>query len=115
MAGPWRTVARLIDRLTALRERWPCLAGLSDRCLREEADADTCHLDYESDGLRLHLRFDRGPARRLFPLLSICDFGDEQISSMSVEGPPSEGFRDLENAIWAVVYEEAVRFERGYP
>ena len=113
MAGPWRTVARLMDRLTALRDRWPCLAGLSDRCVSGEPDADTCHLAYESDGVRLHVRLDRGAARRLLPEMSVADFGDEQISSMSVEGPPSQDFRDLENAIWAVVYEEAVRFERG--
>jgi hypothetical protein len=64
-------------------------------------------------GLRLHLRFDRGPARRCFPMLSVCDFGESQISLMTVEGPPTQSFRDLENAIWGIIYDEATRFERA--
>jgi hypothetical protein len=67
---------------------------------------------FGEQGLRLQLRFDRGPARRLFPLLSVCDFGDSQISLMIVEGPPTPRFRELENALWGAVYEEATRFEK---
>jgi len=63
-------------------------------------------------GLRLLLRFDRGQARRLFPMLSVCDFGDSQISLMTVEGPTTARFRTLEDAIWGVLYDEVTRFER---
>ncbi len=45
-------------------------------------------------------------------MLSICDFGESQISLMTVEGPPTPRFRDLENAIWGLVYDEVTRFER---
>ena len=62
-------------------------------------------------GLRLELRFDRGAARRLFPMLSVCDFGDSQISVMLVEGPPTSAFRELEDALWGLVYAEARRTE----
>ncbi|HEV3027112.1 MAG TPA: hypothetical protein VG457_06030 [Planctomycetota bacterium] len=67
---------------------------------------------FGEQGLRLSLRFDRGPARRLFPMLSICDFADSQISLMLVEGPPTRRFRTLEDALWGAVYEEVLRIER---
>lgn len=68
---------------------------------------------YGPHGIRLELRFDRGDARRRFPMLSVCDFGDSQISLMVVDGPPTPAFRELENALWGVVYDEALRFERS--
>jgi len=67
---------------------------------------------FGEQGLRLHLRFDRGPARRLFPMLSVCDFGDSQISLMIVDGPPTLRFRNLENALWGAVDEEVTWFEK---
>ena len=67
---------------------------------------------FGDDGLRLYLRFDRGPARRRFPILSVCDFGNSQISLMIVDGPPTPRFRDLENAVWGIVYDEVTSFER---
>jgi hypothetical protein len=74
---------------------------------------------FGEQGLRLHVRFDRGPARRLFPTLSVCDGGDSQISLMVVQGPPTVRFRELENALWGAVYEEVTRLEeenaRGLP
>jgi len=113
----WPMVARLMARLVRLREAWTELGGFSDRCLRGDPSGDTLFLDYASShgepGLRLELRFDRGAARRSFPTLSICDFGDSQVSLMVVEGPPTPRFRELENAIWGVLYEEVLRFERA--
>lgn len=78
--------------------------------LAREAPRAVCR-SFGEHGLRLLLRFDRRQARRLFPMLSVCDFGDSQISLMVVEGPTTAGFRALENAIWGAVYEEVTRFE----
>jgi hypothetical protein len=132
----WPTVARLMRRLTELQRESAALCDLSPRCLRGHPASDTIFLIYEHDmaetpnpgyrahpavpairrsfgeqGLCLQLRFDRGAARREFPILSVCDFGEEQISLMIVEGPPTPRFRDLENAIWGLVYDEALRYE----
>lgn len=63
-------------------------------------------------GIRLEARFDRGPARRRFPMLSVCDFGETQISLLTLDGPVTAAFRELENALWGAVYEEVTRFER---
>ena len=112
----WPMIARLMSRLMQLRNSWTELSEFSDRCLRGDPESDTLFLDYSRAlgelGLRLEMRFDRGPGRRLFPMLSICDFGDSQISIMIVEGPPTPRFRELENAIWGVLYDEVTRFER---
>jgi len=69
------------------------------------------HRSFGEHGLRLLLRFDRGRARRLFPMLSVSDFGDSQISLMIVQGPPTAAFRNLEDALWGAVYEEITCFE----
>jgi len=123
----WPAVARLMRRLAALKDRAPALRGFSDRCLHGDPGGDSLHLVYVQDmtvaparsfgpcGLLLEMRFDRGAARRRFPGLSVCDFGDEQISLMTVDGPPTAAFRALEDAIWGLVYEEAVRFEQQAP
>ena len=115
----WPMIARLMVRLMQLRNSWTELSELSDRCLRGDPQSDTLFLDYSrvlgEQGLRLEMRFDRGPARRLFPMLSVCDFGDSQVSIMIVEGPPTPRFRELENAIWGLLYEEVLLFERDAP
>jgi len=69
------------------------------------------HRSFGEHGLRLLLRFDRGRARRLFPMLSVSDFGDSQISLMIVQGPPTAAFRSLEDVLWGAVYEAVMRFE----
>lgn len=132
----WPMVARLTERLLDLRRLHPALRDFSPRCLRGRPAADTLFLVYEremiespnpgygrdagapairrsfgEEGVCLQLRFDRGAARVDFPILSVCDFGDAQISLMIVEGPTTPRFRELENAVWGIVYEEAVRYE----
>jgi hypothetical protein len=77
----------------------------------DEAPAAAPRPGFGERGLRLLMRFDRGAARRRLPILSVCDFGEEQISLMIVEGPPTPGFRRVEDAIWGAVYEEVKCFE----
>src|SRR5579862_1064957 len=74
-------------------------------------DAPAIRRSFGEHGLLLQMRFDRGAARRAFPILSVCDFGDAQISLMSLEGPPTPQFRQLENAVWGILYDEAKRFD----
>lgn len=135
----WPVVCRLLERLLELRRLSPALRGLSADCLQGDPDSQTLFLLYSNEatglaepipaslvtreslpslprrfgshGIRIEMRFDRGPARRCLPMMSVCDFGDEQISLMTVEGPPTSGFRELENAIWGAVYDEVLRYE----
>jgi len=124
LAG-WPAVDRLVSRLAGLTAAWAALREFSRDCVRGDPAAETIFLHYERDasgpparafgehGIRLRAQFDRGPARLRFPTLSVAAFGDEQLSRLSIEGPPTLEFRALEDGIWTVIYQEAQRFERG--
>jgi hypothetical protein len=120
LAG-WPAVDRLMSRLAGLTAAWAALSEFSGDCVRGDPAAETIFLDYERDasgrtfgehGIRLQARFDRGNARLRFPSLSVAVFGDEQLSRLNVEGPPTLEFRALEDGIWTVIYQEVKRFER---
>jgi hypothetical protein len=126
LAG-WPAVDRLMSRLAGLTAAWAALREFSRDCVRGDPAAETIFLDYERDasgppartfgehGIRLWARFDRGDARLRFPSLSVAVFGDEQLSRLNVEGPPTPEFRALEDGIWTVIYQEVKRFERENP
>jgi len=102
---------RYKEELAAFRERLKTNPMSSTRAAAE-APSDVIS-SFGENGAYFSIRFDRRAGRAYFPMISVSDFGDSQVSQAWFDAATYEKLAEIRTVVYEVIQQEVDRFEKG--